>query len=385
MFDPTEIKNTHFASLPDTERLSLLNRQIAYAAAHSLYYAEALGYPHALSSLSELRGLPFLTPAALEAQGRALVCVPASEIARVVSLRTSGTSGPAKRLYFTRGDLARTVAFFTEGMAWMTAPGDLVAVLMPCGVPDGIGELLCRALTALGAVPMAIGARTDLAAVGRELLQTPPDVLVGFPRQLRLLALLCPQLRPRAALLSADYVPATLPALLHEIWGCAAPIHFGMTETGYGCAVEHPCLPGMVLRADELLAEIVDPESGAPLLPGQPGELVLTTLRREAMPLLRYRTGDLAAMDEAGRLTRVLGRLGVPQRFYAMQDRLCTLPWLYDCELDNGRLHALVAKDAPPDFRALLADAAGLPVDARQVPAEDAALLRPGKQLPPRE
>lgn len=387
MFDPAELQNTPFAAVPEAERLARLNRQLAYAAANSPYYAAALAGLPPLSSLAALARLPFLTPETLTAQGRRLVCVPASEVARVVSLRTSGSTGAAKRLYFTRGDLERTVTFFAEGMRWMTAPGDRVAVLMPCGAPDGIGDLLCRALRSIGAQPLEIGARGDLAAVGRELAAEAPQVLVGFPWQLRLLALLCPELRPRAALLSADYVPETLPALLRERWGCAALQHFGMTETGYGCAVEHPCTPGMVLRADELVAEIVEPESGAVLPSGQTGELVLTTLRREAMPLLRYRTGDRAVMDENGRISRVRGRVGEPDEFYALQDRLCALPWLYDYAVEDGRLLALVARDAPSDCGETLSSrSGGLPVEPRRASAGDAALLRPGKRpLPKKE
>lgn len=382
MFDLSEIRTSSFASVPDALRLEALNAQLGYAAAHSPYYRETLGALPALRDLAALARLPFLTAETLRAQGRRLVCVPGGEIARVVSLGTSGTSGAPKRLYFTRGDLTRTVDFFAEGMGWFTAPGDRVAVLMPCTAPDGIGDLLCRALRRLGAEPLAIGARGDLYAVGQALAHTPPQVLVGFPWQLRLLSLLCPTLRPRAALLSADYIPATLPALLHAQWGCTPLSHFGMTETGYGCAVEHPCAPGMVLRADELVAEIVDTQSGAPLPPGQPGELVLTTLRREAMPLLRYRTGDLARMDVFGRITRVYGRVRVPRAFYEMQDALCALPWLWDYEAREEALLASVAPDAPPDARELLRGlAGGAAVELRRTPPEAAALLRQGKRI----
>ena len=381
MFDASEIQRASFAVCPPAERLRLLNAQLAYAAAHSPYYREALGRPDPLPSLAALARLPFLTPDALRAQGRRLVCVGASEIARIVSLQSSGTTGPAKRLYFTRGDLERTVAFFTEGMGWMAAPGDRVAVLMPCASPDGIGDLLCRALRVLGAKPLPVGARADLAALGRELSETPPQVLVGFPWQMRLLCLVCPALRPRAVLLSADYIPETLPALIEARWGCKVLAHFGMTETGYGCAVEHPCAPGMVLRADELYAEIVAPESGAPVPAGAPGELVLTTLRREAMPLLRCRTGDLACMDAEGRIARVFGRIGTDPAFYRLQDRLCALPWLYDYTLQGGRLTALVSPDAPPDCREMLSSAApGAEAEVRCVPPSAAALLQAGKR-----
>ena len=382
LFDPAEIRTSRFSTVTEAERLRALNAQLSYATGNSPYYRETLGGLAALPSLDALSDLPFLTPELLRAQGRRLVCVAGSAVSRIVSLRSSGTSGAPKRLYFTRGDLERTVAFFAEGMAWMTAPGDRAAVLMPCGAPDGIGDLLCRALRLIGAEPLPFGLREDFAALCRELQSARPQVLVGFPWQIRLLALLCPALRPRAALLSADYIPATLPDLLRARWGCAPLAHFGMTETGYGCAVEHPCAPGMVLRADELIAEIVDPESARPLPPGQRGELVLTTLRREAMPLIRYRTGDLAKMDAAGRITRVFGRYGVPAEVYTLQDRLCALPWLYDYALRDGRMLALVADDAPPDSRALLSAAAdGAETELRRTSPSAAALLQEGKRI----
>ena len=381
LFDAAEIRTASFAALPDSERLRLLNAQLAYAAAHSPYYRETLGALGPLPALDALSRLPFLTPETLRREGRRLVCVPASEVARIVSLRSSGTTGEPKRLYFTRGDLERTVAFFAEGMGWMAAPGDRVAVLMPCAAPDGIGDLLCRALRLLGASPLPIGVRPDLAALAQELLSDPPQVLVGFPWQVRLLCLLAPALRPRAVLLSADYIPETLPALIENRWNCRVLAHFGMTETGYGCAVEHPCAPGMVLRADELIAEIVDPTSGAPLPPGRPGELVLTTVRREAMPLLRYRTGDLAELDDSGRISRVFGRCGAPKTFYFWQDRLCALPWLYDYTARDGRLLACVAESAPPDSAAILsASADGAEVTLRRVMPDEVALLHSGKR-----
>ena len=382
MFDLSDIQSSAFSSMPAQERLRLLNAQLAYAADRSPYYRVALGALSPLPSLDALARLPFLTPEHLRTQDRRLVCVPASEIARVVSLQTSGTSGAPKRLYFTRGDLDRTVAYFAEGMGWMAAPGDRVAVLMPCEAPDGIGDLLCRGLRRAGMEPLPIGVRTDLYALGQSLTQQRPAVLVGFPWQLRLLALLCPALRPRAVVLSADYIPEPLPALLRTLWNTAPIPHFGMTETGYGCAEEHPCAPGaMYLRSDELLAEIVAPDGGCPLPPGHPGELTLTTLRREAMPLIRYRTGDLAVMDSAGRICRVFGRIGSPARFYTLQDRLCGLPWLYDYAERDGRLLALAAEDAPSDSRELLFEAAdGAEVELRRVPASAAALLQLGKR-----
>ena len=120
---------------------------------------------------------------------------------------------------------------------------------------------------------------------------------------------------------------------------------------------------------------------GEPCLPGQPGELVLTTLRREAMPLIRYRTGDLALMDAEGRLTRVFGRIGVARRFYRAEDALSALPWLYDYAIDGDGLRAFVSQEAPPDAGALLAAAAeDGRVLLRRISPEAAAKLPQGKR-----
>ena len=380
MFDPTEINQSGFVSVSDAERLALLNGQLRYAAARSAYYAETLAGLAPLTDLDALAALPFTDAGTLRREGRRLVCVPAGEIARIVSLSTSGSTGAAKRLYFTENDLARTVRFFSEGMSWLCARGDVCAILMPCAAPDGIGDLLCRALRAIGVCPLPVGLPEDLAVVRETLLRERPQVLVGFPWHLRLLALLCPTLRPRAVLLSGDYVPAGVGPLLEAQWKTTVTTHFGMTETGYGCAVQHPCGGVMHLRRDELIAEVVSPETGAPLPAGSTGELVLTTLRREALPLLRYRTGDRAVLSPAGDLVRVDGRLDVPREFYSLQDALSPLPWLWDYRVRDGRLSALLTPSAPGDAAALLEKCSGLPAACRTVPADEISLFDRGKR-----
>ncbi|MEG2143954.1 MAG: hypothetical protein RRY40_01355, partial [Oscillospiraceae bacterium] len=83
---------------------------------------------------------------------------------------------------------------------------------------------------------------------------------------------------------------------LKEAWKCEVFSNFGMTEAGMGCAVDCRFHKELHLRMADLFFEIIDPISGSPLPIGDMGELVITTLRREAMPLIRYRTGDMAAL-----------------------------------------------------------------------------------------
>jgi len=80
-----------------------------------------------------------------------------------------------------------------------------------------------------------------------------------------------------------------------------------------GVAFECPYQNGLHIWEDNYLAEIVDPDSGEAVPEGETGELVLTTLQREAMPLLRYRTGDLTAITTSpcpcGRTHRRISRI----------------------------------------------------------------------------
>ena len=104
---------------------------------------------------------------------------------------------------------------------------------------------------------------------------------------------------------------------LEEKLQLSATDNYGLSELmGPGVAGECQAKAGLHLAEDHFLAELVDPESGAPAAPGAVGELVLTTLTKEAFPLIRYRTGDLTTLTTErcacgrtlARMGRVLGR-----------------------------------------------------------------------------
>jgi phenylacetate-CoA ligase len=107
-------------------------------------------------------------------------------------------------------------------------------------------------------------------------------------------------------------------AQIQDLLGLRALDIYGLSEViGPGVACE--CLEaqaGLHVNEDHFLVEVVDPDSGRPLGPGERGELVFTTLTKEAMPLLRYRTGDIAALDPSAcpcgrtltRMSKVTGR-----------------------------------------------------------------------------
>ena len=86
---------------------------------------------------------------------------------------------------------------------------------------------------------------------------------------------------------------------LDEQLGIVSVNFYGLSEiVGPGVSVEcREVRDGLHIHEDHFLAEIIDPDTGEQLPPGTEGELVFTTLTKEALPMLRYRTGDIAALD----------------------------------------------------------------------------------------
>ena len=104
-------------------------------------------------------------------------------------------------------------------------------------------------------------------------------------------------LRVPRALLSADSVPDSLRRAVEDDLGAEVFIHYGSRETGYGGGLECAAHRGLHMRDADLLIETVAPETGIPVRDGETGELVVTALRREGTPLIRYRTGDEGRRD----------------------------------------------------------------------------------------
>lgn len=293
----------------------------------------------------------FTTAEDIADHGYRYVKAGAGEIARIVTLETSGSTGKRKRLYFTEGDLRRTADFFRDGMGDICSPGDRVAILLGSDAPGGLGRLLEEGLRELGARPNLLCLPTDYGDTAQALRALRPDCLVGLPVQIRKLALLVPELRPKSVLLSGDYVSEAGRETVSRLWRTKVFSHYGLTESGLGFAVQCPALEGRHIRGDELEVEILEPGTDRVLPVGEWGEIVFTTLRREAMPLRRYRTGDYGRLlpgvcpcGYAGpRLDRVLGRLterAKPISIYTLDEALLGRDELYDyaASLEGGRL-----------------------------------------------
>jgi len=251
-----------------------------------------------LGCLKDITRFPFTAAEHIRRQPLRFLCVSQSEVSRVVTLKTSGTTGDPKRIFFTDDDQERTIDFFHHGMSTFVAPGDRILILLPGAVPGSVGDLLARGLYRLRAVGIAHGPVKDVRNTLHVMAREKVNTLVGIPVQVLALARMWPEATgaepPRNVLLSTDYVPGAIVRELRRIWGCEVFTHYGMTEMGYGGGVECRAHFGYHMREADLLFEIIDPATGNPVEEGKSGEVVFTTLTRRGMPLIRYRTGDIS-------------------------------------------------------------------------------------------
>ena len=248
--------------------------------------------PDRLDTLEDLRRLPFTTEKDLIREGHRMVLTSQSGIERVRSQETSGTAGKAKRVYYSAKDNKRTVSFFAAGLSELVFPGEKVMVCMPFSGNRGLGELIAEAVGRLKGIPLAAGTGRSYGELLDILDVERPQVFVGMPVPLLSLLRLRPENSLVRALVSADICPDTVKKEIEARLGTRLYPHYGSREIGLGGAVTCPAFEGMHLRENDLIAEIVD-EEGRVLPRGEWGELVLTSIEADAMPLIRYRTGDI--------------------------------------------------------------------------------------------
>jgi phenylacetate-CoA ligase len=138
-----------------------------------------------------------------------------------------------------------------------------------------------------------------LADLGAQVLVSTPSYAVVIAQAVRDAGIDPATLKLELGLFGGEPWTESLRAEIERgLPGLRAVNFYGLSEMcGPGVATE--CLEardGLHVHEDHFLVEIVEPESGAPLAEGEEGELVFTTLRKEAMPMLRYRTGDIASL-----------------------------------------------------------------------------------------
>ena len=374
--------------LPEVTRQSLdklqlkkLNRVLEREKARDGFYR---GLPERLESLDELTILPFTTEEDLARNAPGLLLCSQGEIQRVLSDATSGTTGTAKRVFYTEGDCRHTVELFMAGLGELVFPGSVTMICFPFSGPHGLGELIAEAIEGLGAKPLKLGAGLSYGEFGQVLREEQPDTFVGMPVQLLSLLRVCGRGSLKRALVSGDACPDAVMYEAEKLLGSRLFPHYGSREMALGGAICCPAHAGMHLRENHVIAEIVDAD-GKPLPDGETGELVITTIGMEAMPLIRYRTGDhtrfLPGPCPCGSVVRRLDsllRLGEAAQIAELDEKLFALPFVadYRAERKNDRLHLEVLTCGGGEFPEL-----GAEISAHPVCPEDRSLYRGKRRI----
>ena len=372
-------------------QLCRLNETLSRVAARAGAYRDL---PRQLSSLDELKNLPFTTPDMLSQAPGKFLLLSQGEIQRVISGDTSGTTGAPKRIFYTARDLEHTMGFFAAGISEMLRPREKCLIAFPFHGPFALGDLIARAVERLGAVPIPAGNPQTWEDWCCQIEETRPDAWIGFPALLLGVARMYgPDFPIRKALISADACPPGITGPLEDLLGSRLFPHYGSRECGLGGAVTCPAFQGMHLRENHILAEIVD-ETGSPVPDGQWGELVITTIGLEAMPLIRYRTGDRTRFLPScpcGGVTRRIDRVTRMEPGPAMaevDDTVFPLPGVVDCRgtllgnrlcLDVLRAGTAGGEDLLPALEQRFPD---LEIQVTVTPAvRECAPLYPGKRF----
>lgn len=278
--------------------------------------------PEDVKTLDDLKRLPFTTAKDLaEGYPFPLLSVPMSQVVRLHA--SSGTTGKRKVLCYTQKDIEDWTHFFARcyEMADLTAE-DRVQICVGYGVwTAGVGfQLGCEEFGAL-AVPAGPG---NLEMQMEFLLDFQSSVMCCTASMGLLLAEeverrgLRDKLNLKKMIYGSERSSDSMRVRIKELLGLSDMYDIpGMTELyGPGTGLECSAHDGMHYWADYYILEILDPETLEPVPDGEVGEMVVTTLRKEAVPLIRYRTRDLTALKPepcpCGRLLprhdRILGR-----------------------------------------------------------------------------
>lgn len=344
--------------------------------------------PEKINSLRELENLPFTTAQELSQSGGALLLTSQSEVQRIISGATSGTTGPAKRVFYTAADLAQTVGFFAAGISEFAGTGDRVMITMPFSGPYGLGELIAEAVENLDARPIRAGIGLTLGEYAGIMDTERPDCFIGTAANLLGILRYAGRKSLKFALISGDACPDGVVEEIEKILGARLFPHYGSRECGLGGAVTCQAHEGMHIRENHIIAEIVSPD-GNPLPDGEWGELVITTIGQEAQPLLRYKTGDrsriLPAACPCGGVTKRLDsvrRLSPREnKIASLDDKIFRLPGLIDWSLKSGKAIALCTPQA--DISAVkneISSLTGAKVTARQA-RPDSKFLYSAKRM----
>lgn len=259
-----------------------------------------------LHSLADIAKLPFTFPADLAGTSYSLLCTSQGEVEKPVTFYSSGSTGTKKRIFFSMADIQKILDFLPRGMNTVIGRDEArVLVFLQNSQGRGIGSILAQSLNAFGMQGWTADLQDSTDDILRATVEHKINVWFGdtitIYRATRVLEKQADlhSLGMQCIFITMSNIPQSMIDYLHSAWGCRVSTHYGLTESGWGLAVDCDVCPGYHYDELDHIVEVVDPETGGPVPEGQEGEVVLTNISRDCMPLIRYRTGDIATLTRS--------------------------------------------------------------------------------------
>ena len=259
--------------------------------------------PDDIKGVDDLHKLPFVTKADLrEAYPYGLVAKPLKDCVRIQS--TSGTTGKRVVAFYTQHDIdlwedccarAITAVGGTNEDVCQVSYGYGLFTGGP-GLNGGSHKVGCLTIpTSSGNTERQIMFIRDLNAT---ILCCTPSYAAYLGETMKEMGLTPDQIPLKAGIFGAEAWSEEMRQDIQNTLGIKAYDIYGLTElSGPGVSFECSAQSGMHINEDHFIAEIIDPETGEVLPAGSKGELVFTSITKEAFPLLRYRTRDICQLD----------------------------------------------------------------------------------------
>ncbi len=273
-----------------------------------------------ISSLDDVRKIPFTSKQDLrDSYPYGLLCEPKDRLVRMHV--SSGTTGQATAVFYTRSDLEVWADLLARCMYMAGArPGDTFQNLTGYGLfTGGLGFHYGAERLGLLTIPSGAGNSKRQIQIMHDFSTSVIHIIPSFA--LLLMDVMSEMgidprkdLSLKIAFVGAEPYSEEVRRRIEDFYGIKVYNSYGLSEmNGPGVAFECRCQSGLHLWEDAFLVEIVDPKTLEPVPEGTYGELVLTTLTREAMPILRYRTKDLTRIIPGncpcGRVHRRIDRI----------------------------------------------------------------------------
>lgn len=284
----------------------LLKQQYDYMVHNSLFYKQRLErgeLPDRISGAKELAQLPFTHKQ--DFRDYYPFGFLASDKSKIVRYgESTGTSGKPTASYITKKDWEENLKYTVASYSEFFSAQDTAIICIPYELAFSAIDI-DRALSRIGVTVIAAGALNKVCPWERTVRlieEINPTILVcSGTRAIRLFDMMeseglnCNDIGLKYVFYVGEAVSLEKVKKMEEEWGVKLITAYGSTETN---TLSLPCKAGYQhLNEERYYCEVLDLESGQPVGQGEKGELVVTSLQNEAMPVLRYKTGDLVEVN----------------------------------------------------------------------------------------